>query len=1132
MSLNRSEAINLIKISLFLVVIISMFALSLPIVEAVEQPESSINSIITLTPSTRTECIRNICTKSFHSTIMNYWNGNEYVPIETEILPDPVFESQYDYGVERGVYLSFFKEDPSTSESVKFYYNESNLYGKNNHKSGFMTQQPHSLNYRNDLDQLEQISMVQSVIGTPEANTFSYPEAFGTGLGISYSYYHEEMKEKLIIDSFSSLPIPASYIVDGGNPTLDIDFLITWKDDLDIYIDGMAWDKQNTISTDSEVEFKLNDDIIFKLSKPYAIDSNNAEIPLFYEFKKGGNKLYVIVKTSLDWLSSLERVYPVYIDPTIKLQTANTENLEDTFVEEDDSADDNGDNVFMNVDNGTGVINRIYIKFNTTAIPNNSTILNSILFLYKHFGYAGTSNNVSIFHVLNYTWNENTVNWNDQPCGTVLSASKCNLSSESSAIIGSVNNWYNWTVTEMVRRDYGNNTNFSIMLTSNGSLADGFRPKESSNSPILNITYLALDVVIDSPLNITYVSPSVLLNLTVTNTTLLDRFTWSESPDNEQGNFTNVWGTANVTINLTTEGWHNITVFINQTNGLSANASVLFTIDTLQNLTIINPSNITYTIPSISLETTIFNGTTFSAFTWAESPNNLQGNFSDIWGTANVTINMTSFGFHNITVYAEDSIGDIENKTITFTIDSFQNLTIANPTNITYNTLTIPLRITFFNGTSISKFTWAESLDNEQGNFSHGGGTANVTLNLTTDGWRNITIYAEDSIGDTANVTVQFVVDTIYPQVVISHPENATYNDTAVLDLNFTLTEVNIDQCWYSRNETDSNHSINCVNQTGVPMLSGRNNLTFWVNDSAGNKNSTHIAFTLGVNETTLSIRDITDVVESSSVTMFAHYNQTNGTAIEDGTCSVSGEFSGDMTWDNTNRRYEKSGALGTAKTDANLTVTCSRSTYQTQVATDYFNISSTPVTTTITGGGGGGGIYTVLTEEFNITALETRIEMIVGTITSRYLIVTNIGDVDATFVPDCQSGMACTEGWVSFTMGNVSIGRDQTERIQFDITLPSTLEEGEYNFTLNRIPFTLIVSDPFAGLIKLFLEDIVIPSPTEDGLPIRIPKWSLILLSLILMPVLWYFLKDYYKHIKFVLILAEILFILIILLL
>ena len=85
--------------------------------------------------------------------IPSYYNGTEHIPINGTIVTSS--DPHYDYEVTRGFYHAFFKEDPSEAETIKTFVNASFLDGRDPHKSGFMTLQPQSLNYRNDLGQID-----------------------------------------------------------------------------------------------------------------------------------------------------------------------------------------------------------------------------------------------------------------------------------------------------------------------------------------------------------------------------------------------------------------------------------------------------------------------------------------------------------------------------------------------------------------------------------------------------------------------------------------------------------------------------------------------------------------------------------------------------------------------------------------------------------------------------------------------------------------------------------------------------------------------------------------------------------------------------------------------------------------
>ncbi|MDI6826398.1 MAG: hypothetical protein QMD36_04380 [Candidatus Aenigmarchaeota archaeon] len=258
---------------------------------------------------------------------VNYYYANRWQPINST-LGSSGCTINYNYCVVKGVYEAHFKNDPTVAGTVRYFYNTSRK-GEQPHKTGYVLYQPFSLNYRNDLDQIQQINKTQAVTGIPTNNEFLYPNIFGSGYNLSFIYLSDGLKERLVLKSKDILPTPESYIITGGNPTLDLDFLIDYSDTVDIYIDGQVWDKKTTKTTSNRVDFKdkTTGDVLFYLPKPYAEDLNETNVstqPLTYQFKKTGGKLYIVLKTPYSWLNDSARVYPVTIDPRTKIEYDRT----------------------------------------------------------------------------------------------------------------------------------------------------------------------------------------------------------------------------------------------------------------------------------------------------------------------------------------------------------------------------------------------------------------------------------------------------------------------------------------------------------------------------------------------------------------------------------------------------------------------------------------------------------------------------------------------------------------------------------------------------------------------------------------------------------------------------------------
>jgi len=84
-------------------------------------------------------------------------------------------------------------------------------------------------------------------------------------------------------------------------------------------------------------------------------------------------------------------------------------------------------------------------------------------------------------------------------------------------------------------------------------------------------------------------------------------------------------------------------------------------------------------------------------------------------------------------------------------------------------------------------------------------------------------------------------IDTTAPQLNITYPIVVDYHQTGQnLTLNWTISEINLDSCWYNYNET-TNVSVTCADNTTSFNVTDYNDrdLYFYANDTVGNLNTT-----------------------------------------------------------------------------------------------------------------------------------------------------------------------------------------------------------------------------------------------------------------------------------------------------
>ena len=194
---------------------------------------------------------------------------------------------------------------------------------------------------------------------------------------------------------------------------------------------------------------------------------------------------------------------------TIQLQDANTENLDDSNVRHSSPDYNSGSSSVLDVWRNQGFSHnytkRTYIKFNISSIPSDSIIQDASLYLWLFDSSSSTGYEVDVHHVYKHTWREETITWNNQPCGgwDFDNSSNCNVSyaEDVTTVYGDINDgdmWISWDVTNAVvneTSDHNENVSFVIKFhneESFGTIWKDFRSKEYSNvtlRPYLNITY-------------------------------------------------------------------------------------------------------------------------------------------------------------------------------------------------------------------------------------------------------------------------------------------------------------------------------------------------------------------------------------------------------------------------------------------------------------------------------------------------------------------------------------------------------------------------------------------------------------------------------------------------------------------
>jgi len=175
---------------------------------------------------------------------------------------------------------------------------------------------------------------------------------------------------------------------------------------------------------------------------------------------------------------------------TIILREPNTENVDDSYVDSSNPDTTHGSATTLSVRSDD--TKRIYFKFNISSIPY-VTIEEATLNWHVSSGSWSSSYHLGVYHVYDDTWTEETLTWNNQPCGTGFdNSSQCNLTAEQ--IKTTFESPFN--VKNMLQKEVNEgDTMLSIAVRSDTASGTGYADIHSkeytsvTDRPYLNITY-------------------------------------------------------------------------------------------------------------------------------------------------------------------------------------------------------------------------------------------------------------------------------------------------------------------------------------------------------------------------------------------------------------------------------------------------------------------------------------------------------------------------------------------------------------------------------------------------------------------------------------------------------------------
>jgi len=406
----------------------------------------------------------------------------------------------------------------------------------------------------------------------------------------------------------------------------------------------------------------------------------------------------------------------------------------------------------------------------------------------------------------------------------------------------SLNDWGNVTVQGGVGKGAGGNGSNGTFIFSDlaGPIPTILTPTNGSNSSGTNLVV---------PINWSYLESGNLSNCFYS----LNGAT-NASISNCALNYTNVTAID--------EARNNITVYLNDTSGNIGQERVNFIKDiTAPFISITQPSN-----------GSNLSGTLNRVINWTYTEGGIVVNcFYSLNDAANTSISSCTLGHinitaidearNNITVYVNDSAGNIGKNTSRFIVDiTAPRVNITNPvngSNQSGSSLTMPINWTYTEGGIVVNCFYSL---NDAANTSISSCTlGHINITAIDEARNNITVYVNDSASNIGNYKINVIKDITAPQFNITTPTNFSNlsGSNLVVAVNWSYYEGrSITTCFYSLNGAANASISNCaLNYTNVTAIDeARNNITVYLNDTSGNIRQNTISFVKDITAPTFNI--------------------------------------------------------------------------------------------------------------------------------------------------------------------------------------------------------------------------------------------------------------------------------------
>jgi len=261
-----------------------------------------------------------------------------------------------------------------------------------------------------------------------------------------------------------------------------------------------------------------------------------------------------------------------------------------------------------------------------------------------------------------------------------------------------------------------------------------------------------------------------------------------------------------------------------------------------------NETNFTFEIDTIAPNIYFVNPLSYNYSTTNISINLSTSGAQNVWvfnGTANETYNSPIYytfaeGYHTLIAYANDSAGNINSTSVTFSVDiTSPTIVINEPANESiYGTnINIPFSFSIIDSNRDSCWYSVDHISNITL-----PGCVNTTFN-TTGGSHDLFLYANDSAGNFAFSSTLFSVNVGSPGISLISPINSYLNYGEGVSLVYIPSGLNLATCslfgnfngTFSINQTTTNPVASISNSFSVDLDDGQYSWAISCNNTFGN---------------------------------------------------------------------------------------------------------------------------------------------------------------------------------------------------------------------------------------------------------------------------------------------------------